>query len=631
MDNSEHPRIGAPRARRVLMSADEQGALIGEIQALEGLGVWTYNPATRDVHVSEMAARLLRIPPSNLTHPASFFFGMVHPDDRGEVLRWFLRCTHDPSPSEVTFRVVGAPGERQTLAGRGMLRRNPASGHPEVVGTLRDVTVQRDLESSLRAALAEAQRFREALDRVPTYVYMKDTHRRYVYANRLTLDLFGVSAEELPGCTDTRFFPPPTVERLREVDERVLRGERTQEEIDVADAHGGRRVYMESKTPMYTDAEETAVWGLLGISTDITARRVAEEVIIRENARRQVLFERAKDGVFVIDSGMTVIDANESIARMLRTSVHALMGTHPWDWDLTLPTREAFQARWPEALPEEGTVETTLRRTDGSTFEAEITFNRVRWGDIDLVYVVCRDITERKRYRSELEAYRDRLKALAASLRSSREDERAAVARELHDDLGQLFTAMKLDVTLLEHAVMPELPPARQPVFVRHIVGIMRTIDAGMRTLRGIVLQLRPEVLDTLGLTGALEWCGTEFTRRTAVPCWLQAAEPPFAVPREHATALFRMYQEILTNITRHARATSVKAVLTFTRDAMHFVVEDDGRGFDADRAVAPDSLGILGMRERAAALSGSLTVESRPGTGTTVRIDLPLQPTAPR
>lgn len=507
MDNSEHPRIGTPRARRVLMSPGEWMDLADPIEALEGLGVWTYDPATRDVRLSEGALRLLRIPPSEIARPASFFFGMVHPDDRGIVLRWFLRCTRIPSPAELTFRVLGAPGERQTLAGRGVLRRDPATGRLEAAGTIRDVTAQRELEASLRAA-------------------------------------------------------------------------------------------------------------------------VAEEMTARENARAQVLFEKAKDGVFVIDHDLSMIDANESIARMLGTTVAALKGTHPWDWDVTLPTREAFQARWPEALPEEGTVETTLRRTDGSTFEAEITFNRVRWGDTDLVYVVCRDITERKRYRSELEAYRDRLRALAASLRSSREDERAAVARELHDDLGQLFTALKLDVTLLEHAVMPELPPARQPLFVRHIVGIMRTIDAGMRTLRGIVLQLRPEVLDTLGLTGALEWSGTEFTRRTAVPCWLQAAEPPFTVPQEHATALYRMYQEILTNITRHAHATTVKAVLTFSRDAMHFVVEDDGRGFEVDRAIAPDSLGILGMRERAAALSGSVAVESRPGTGTTVRIILPLQAT---
>ena len=140
-----------------------------------------------------------------------------------------------------------------------------------------DISERKLAELKLRDALTEAQRFREALDNVSAYVYMKDPQSRYVYANRPTLKLFGCSAEELLGCDDAKFFPPDTVKRLREVDLRVFDGEQTAEEIDVAAGGVGRRVYWEIKTPIYADSDRKTIWGLLGISTDITERKRAGE------------------------------------------------------------------------------------------------------------------------------------------------------------------------------------------------------------------------------------------------------------------------------------------------------------------------------------------------------------------
>ncbi|MEI7672012.1 MAG: PAS domain S-box protein, partial [Deltaproteobacteria bacterium] len=140
-----------------------------------------------------------------------------------------------------------------------------------------EITERTQVESNLRDALAESQRFREALDHVSAYIYMKDHQSRYVYANRPTLELFACSAEELIGCDDSHFFPPDTIKRLREVDSRVFLGEQTAEEIDVADAEGGRRIYWEAKAPIYAEPEGHTIWGLVGISTDITAQRRAEE------------------------------------------------------------------------------------------------------------------------------------------------------------------------------------------------------------------------------------------------------------------------------------------------------------------------------------------------------------------
>ncbi len=146
-----------------------------------------------------------------------------------------------------------------------------------------DITDIKRGELALREALAQANRFREALDHVTSFIYMKDTEHRYVYANRPTLELFGVSAAELPGSPDSRFFPPDAVARLKQIDERVFAGETTCEEVDVVGEDGQRRVYLEIKTPIYADAGQGVLWGLCGISTDITARKLGEEKL--EQAR----------------------------------------------------------------------------------------------------------------------------------------------------------------------------------------------------------------------------------------------------------------------------------------------------------------------------------------------------------
>ena len=150
-----------------------------------------------------------------------------------------------------------------------------------------------DAEAALRAALTEAQRFRAAMDEVHACVYMKDVQSRYIYANRPTVDLFGCGAGALMGRDDTEFFPPDTVRRLREIDARVFAGEQTVEEIDIPNATGGRRVYWEVKTPIYADAERKTVCGLLGISTDITERKLMEEVLQHS---RSLLAESEKMG-----------------------------------------------------------------------------------------------------------------------------------------------------------------------------------------------------------------------------------------------------------------------------------------------------------------------------------------------
>lgn len=176
-----------------------------------------------------------------------------------------------------------------------------------------DISELKQTELALREALARAERFREALDHVSSFIYMKDRNHCYVYANRPTLELFGVSAEELPGSPDSRFFPPEIVRQLKSIDERVFAGERTSEEIDVVAEGGQRRTYLEIKTPIYSDEEKREVWGLCGISTDISARKLTEEAL-----------ERARSAAEAASQAKSAFVANMS--HEIRTPMNAVLG-----------------------------------------------------------------------------------------------------------------------------------------------------------------------------------------------------------------------------------------------------------------------------------------------------------------
>ncbi|MDD3528548.1 MAG: PAS domain S-box protein [Gallionellaceae bacterium] len=196
------------------------------------------------------------------------------------------------------------------------------------VAVLIDISERRAAEARLREALTEAERFREALDHVSSYIYMKDRAHRYVYANRPTLELFGCSAAELPGSEDGRFFPPATVTQLHAVDDRVLAGEQTAEEIDVSYPDGSRRVYWEIKTPIYADPERTVIWGLCGISTDLTERKLAEEELNRARQAAEAA-SRAKSAFLA------------NMSHEIRTPMNAILGLTQLVLDGPLPPRQA--------------------------------------------------------------------------------------------------------------------------------------------------------------------------------------------------------------------------------------------------------------------------------------------------
>jgi len=227
---------------------------------------------------------------------------------------------------------------------------------------------------------------------------------------------------------------------------------------------------------------------------------------------------------------------------------------------------------------------------------------------------------ERKRAEEELRRSREQLRALTAYLQSVREEERVKIAREIHDDLGQSLTALKMDLAWLKG----KLPGDQRPLQDKAEI-MMELIDSMIHTLRRISTELRPAVLDNLGLTAAIEWQAQDFQNRTGIRCELKRTLNDLQLDQNISTTFFRIFQETLTNVTRHAKATEVKISLEEKQSKLILEVKDNGRGITEEEVYGSNSLGILGMRERTLLLGGELQISGVAGKGTTVTVRIPL------
>jgi PAS domain S-box-containing protein len=218
----------------------------------------------------------------------------------------------------------------------------------------------------------------------------------------------------------------------------------------------------------------------------------------------------------------------------------------------------------------------------------------------------------------------EQLVALNAHLERAREEERTGIAREIHDELGQAMTGLKMDVAWLERRLLA-LDAPLSPEMRGRMKGMSDLIDETIRQVRRISAELRPGVLDHVGLLAALEWQAKEFERRMGTTCIIRSSMDNVELPRDASTGVFRIFQEALTNIARHAAATKVEVRLDQCGGRLSLVIADNGKGIGEGAAKSPSSLGLLGIRERARRLGGEVEVCAGQSGGTTVRLALPL------
>jgi signal transduction histidine kinase len=230
------------------------------------------------------------------------------------------------------------------------------------------------------------------------------------------------------------------------------------------------------------------------------------------------------------------------------------------------------------------------------------------------------EIKERKVAEAQLRESEVKLRALTARLISIREEERARIAREIHDELGQVLTGLKMDVTWLAKRLA-----GTEKQLVEKAEGMSHLIDSTMHLIRRISTGLRPEILDDMGLVAAIGWQAKEFQKRMGMRCRLKLPEDHAVLDSELSTAVFRIFQEILTNIARHAKASSVNVDMSISDELIELKVADDGIGIAESQIRGRESLGLLGMQERAQLFGGEVSIQGASRRGTTVSVSIPM------
>ncbi len=407
--------------------------------------------------------------------------------------------------------------------------------------------------------------------------------------------------------------------------------------IDFVDRSDG--TWQEFKTQKRSGRILDTTWALIrlsegssiGVGQDVTLRRQEEESLRLLGAA----VEQSKEAIMITDSaidlpGPKILFVNPAFSRMTGYTAGEVIGKTPRI--LQGPqTDKAVMRRLRQNL-ERGEVfegESINYRKDGTEFMLEWQIAPLRDGGGRITHFVAiqRDITQRKRAEEESHRARAQLRALTARLESLREEERIRISREVHDELGQNLTGLKMDLHWTERSVAQfESSPLSNSILAR-VMGMTELVDGTLTSVQEIAARLRPGVLDKLGLGAAIEFEARRFQERTGIGCQIRTAGQEQVISSEIATALFRIFQECLTNVIRHAKARNVQVELRAGVGCTILCVTDDGRGITENEIHSPQTLGLLGMRERIAVFGGEISIKRNVPNGTTVIASIP-QPT---
>lgn len=363
-------------------------------------------------------------------------------------------------------------------------------------------------------------------------------------------------------------------------------------------------------------------------STSFAAGRAQTQLTLNE-ARMMGIIRSSMEAIITIDETQRIVIFNPMAEQIFGCSAMDAIGT-----PLSRFIPERFRADHAQQVDQFGVTGVSERqmggqrvlfglRTNGDEFPIEASISQIRDGAGRLFTVMLRDVTGRVKADNALKQSREELRELSANLQNVREEEKTRIARELHDDLGQQLTALKMDLASVEQALDADSVPKSQ--LLDQMRGMRRLVDATVASVRRIAADLRPVMLDDLGLLPAIEWLANDFTNRYGIDVERRIDPGDGSFTRNGATTLFRIVQEALTNVARHAEATAVTLTIRTEGGCCILRVTDNGRGVSQSDARHEKSFGLLGIRERAHMLGGSVAIDTATGRGFSITVTFPL------
>lgn len=438
----------------------------------------------------------------------------------------------------------------------------------------------------------------EILERISDAFVALDATWRFLYVNDKACEVLGRPRSGLTGRYVWDAFPSPPEDSFRQLAERAMQ---EQQPASIEQFYEPLGRWFESR--IYPSPKGLAIY-----FTDITARVTAERGLRAERDLSTAIVENLPGVFYLYDDALRFLRWNRNFETVTGYTGEEIARMSPLDFfrgdagKVSARIREVFEAG-------ASSVEAGFATRDGRVIPYYFTGSRIEIDGRPCLVGLGIDITDRK-------LDEDALHALSMRLQTMREEEAVRISRELHDELGQSLTALKMDLVWIERRLTDPAAPAGK------VRQMMQEVDRTIQTVRRISSELRPALLDDLGLAAAVEWQSGEFARRSGIRTVTECGIDETCISPDRATALYRIMLETLTNITRHAQATAVRISLRLEGEDAVLEVRDNGRGMDVSRTAR--GLGIVGMRERARAFGGHVELMAS-NQGVTVTARLPL------
>ncbi len=459
-------------------------------------------------------------------------------------------------------------------------------------------------------------------DSNPEYIYELSDLVNIINVNKAALSLHKAENKETLFAGLTNIFTENSFEVLKKEMIAIFKGEKYfSDEIEVKTLTGEKRI-IDLKLYLDFDVNQTNTeYKALLATVDITDRILAENEIKKQLERNNIILNTMNDGFVLIDDKGNIKDVNPAYCNMIEFSVEELLKMNVKDVEVKQSEKEINRLLANILSHGFDKFETKHKSKTGEILDLDISITTIVSENKNYMAAFLRDITKQKQALRELNQSRKEVSELVHYQQEVREEERQRIAAEIHDDLGQALTALKLDTSILMNKISGE------DESVKNKLNSMKSLaDQTIKTVQKISSDLRPGILNDLGLTAALEWEIDNFKERTGIKCTLKIIPDDISFDEKVNITVFRLVQEACTNVARHSNASELEIMIRLEEKKLNLIIKDNGIGITVEQANNSKSFGLFGMRERVRNMGGGINFVGEINKGTTVNILLPIK-----
>ncbi len=590
----------------------QKNRLLNDSQAIAHIGSWQVDIKTRQLNWSDESFRLYGLSPEHDPAPTwDQFLTLLYPEDRSAMQAWSNACLAGLSPPALEFRTYPIDGEYRWLLGLGQLETTPDGAPMHILGTVQDIT-------EMKRITRERQLWADAFQYCAHGIAMGNPETESIATcNPSFAKLLGYDRpEDIENRKILSLYAPEYLQKIKGNIQKADEAGHNSYEGQML-RKDGSRVDVQLDLVCVKDVKNKVMYRIATIQ-DMTLRKQAEEKM-----RLQVsAMEASANSIMIADHSGAIEWVNRAFTDMTGYRFDEINGVNYLDFPRLTDNQSDFDDMWQTVM--NGRVwhgELVNQHKNGSQFPVEQVVTPVvdDQGQIRHIIAIKQNISQRKAMELALKQSLQNYRQLSNHLETIREEERIRIAREIHDELGGFLTVLKIDLSLLSKQMPKDLVDCHEKT-----EDMKQSIHQGLKTIKRIINDLRPSVLDHLGLVPALEWLAENIIRRANIICIMKIFDQAIEVSPELKTTIFRVTQEAFVNIVRHAKASHVMLVIEFSEDSLLITIKDNGCGMTQEQMMKSGSFGIQGMRERIRYFGGDLTIESSPQIGTLLRIIIP-------